>query len=277
VPLVEKGRGKTRQARFWAYRGDEAHPFNVFDFTASRSRAGPLKFLHRDGSRDFQKVFRGYLQADAFPGYDVLFEKGDVVEVACWAHARRKFFEAKDTDLARGMEALARIRQLYDVEREAKEFNGEENPSVELLARRRLALRQEQSRPLLDAFKTWLDDQVRSALPKSAMGQAIRYALSNWAALCRYTEDGRLPIDNNAVERMLRIVALGRKNWLFAGSERGGRTAAILFTIISSAKRHDLNTWAYLRDILVRLADLKPGELETLLPGRWQDSHATSA
>ena len=109
------------------------------------------------------------------------------------------------------------------------------------------------------------------------MGQAMRYALSNWDALCRYTEDGRIPIDNNAVERMLRIVALGRKNWLFAGSPRGGRTAAVLFTIISSAKRHGLNTWAYLRDILIRLADLKPGELETLLPDRWQDSQAKLA
>jgi transposase len=275
VPLVEKGRGKTRQAHFWGYRGDEAHPYDVFDFTANRSRAGPLRFLRRDKANVSHR-FRGYLQADAFPGYDVLFAKGDIVEVGCWAHARRKFFEAKETDLPRGMEALARIRQLYDVEREAKQRAGE-NASEERLAECRLARRRERSQRLLDSFKTWLDEQVRSTLPKSAMGRAIRYALSNWDALCRYTEDGRLRIDNNAVERMLRIVAMGRKNWLFAGSERGGRTAAILFTIIASAKRHGLCTWAYLRDLLVRLADLKPGELEELLPDRWQDSQATPA
>jgi len=288
VPLVERGRGKARQARFWAYRGDEVYPYDVFDFTSSRSRDGPLRFLRRaasDGlpSKDPAKSFRGYLQADAFPGYDVLFERGDVVEVGCWAHARRKFFEAKETDLACGMEALARIRQLYDVERDAKEQAGEDVTSERLttserLAACRLALRRERSRPLLDAFKAWLDERIRSGLlPKSAMGQAVRYALSNWDALCRYTEDGRIRIDNNAVERMLRIIAVGRKNWLFTGSDRGGRTAAILFTIIASAKRHGLNTWAYLRDVLVRLADLKPGELEQLLPDRWRDSQTTPA
>ena len=124
-------------------------------------------------------------------------------------------------------------------------------------------------------MKSWLDEQYGKILPRSALGEAMAYALSNWAALCRYTEDGDLPIDNNAVERMLKLIALGRKNWMFAGSERGGHTAAVLFTIISSAKRHKLNTWAYLRDVLWRLADLKPGELEQLLPDRWQDSRAT--
>jgi len=277
VPMMEKGRGKTKRSYLWGYRGDEDHPFNVFDFTTSHSREGPIKFLRRDGEKDPEKMFHGYLQADALSVYDALFEKGDIVEVACWAHARRKFFEAKETDLACGMEALARIKHLYDVEREAKELDDGENLSAEFLAGRRLALRQEKSRPLLESFKTWLDEQSRSTLPKSAMGQAIRYALSNWDALCRYTEDGRISIDNNAVERMLRIVALGRKNWIFAGSPRGGRTAAILFTIISSAKRHNLNTWAYLRDILIRLSDLKPGELEKLPPDRWQDSQAKPA
>jgi transposase len=281
VPLVEKGRGKTRQAYFWAYRGDENYPYDVFDFTAGRSRAGPMAFLRRDEADDSpsegsRKSFHGYLQADAFPGYDVLFEKGDIVEVGCWAHARRKFFEAKETDLPRGMEALARIRQLYDVERESKDLAGEP-ASDDRLAECRLALRREKARPLLDAFKNWLDEHARSTLPKSAMGQAIRYGLSNWDALCRYTDDGRLPIDNNAVERMLRIVALGRKNWLFAGSERGGRTAAILFTILSSAKRHGRCTWSYLHDVLVRLADLKPGELEELLPDRWHESQPAAA
>ena len=192
-----------------------------------------------------------------------MFRLGDIVEVGCWAHARRKFFEAKETNLALGMESLARIGLLYEVEEQAKEMSAED----------RRALRQERAVPLLTSMKTWLDQQAGNVLPKSPMGEAVGYALNNWTALCRYTEDGDLPIDNNAVERMLKLIALGRKNWMFAGSERGGRTAAVLFTLISSAKRHNLDTWAYLRDVIVRLADLKPRELEQLLPDRWKDSH----
>jgi transposase len=262
VPVLVPGRGKTQEARMWAYRGDGEHPYDVFDFTMTRKRDGPLKFLRRDEPRKTDAGFRGYLQADAYAGYDVLFRLGGIVEVACWAHARRKFFESKEMNLAVGLEALARVKQLYEVEDAAKELSSAE----------RLALRRERAVPLLGSMKIWLDEQYGKVLPRSALGEAIGYTLSNWAALCRYTEDGDLPIDNNAVERMLKLIALGRKNWMFAGSERGGHTAAVLFTIISSAKRHKLNTWAYLRDVLWRLADLKPGELEQLLPDRWQDS-----
>jgi transposase len=264
VPVLVPGRGKTQEARLWAYRGDAGHPYDVFDFTMTRKRDGPLKFLRRDEQSKAEEGFRGYLQADAYAGYDVLFRLGGIVEVGCWAHARRKFFEAKETDLARGLEALARIRLLYEVEEAARELSATE----------RLAMRQERAVPLLASFRTWLDEQSAQALPRSAMGEALNYTLSNWAALTCYAADGDLPIDNNAVERMLKLIALGRKNWMFAGSERGGHTAAVLFTIISSAKRHKLNTWAYLRDVLWRLADLKPGELEHLLPDRWRDSRA---
>ena len=141
----------------------------------------------------------------------------------------------------------------------------------------RFALRQERALPLLGAMKHWLDEQYAKVLPRSALGGAMGYALGNWQALLRYTEDGGIPIDNNLVEQMLKLVAIGRKNWLFAGSERGGRTAAVLFTLISSAKRHELNTWTYLRDVLWRLADLKPGELAELLPDRWRDSRPPPA
>ena len=264
VPVLVPGRGKTQEARMWAYRGDHDYPFNVFDFTMTRQRAGPLRFLRRDEGSRAEQGFRGYLQADAYAGYDVLFRLGGIVEVGCWAHARRKFFEAKETDLARGMEALARVKLLYEVEDAAKELS-----SVE-----RLALRQGRAAPLLAALKNWLDECYAKILPRSAMGEAMAYTLSNWEALTRYAADGDIPIDNNAVERMLKIIGLGRKNWMFAGSERGGQTAAVLFTIISSAKRHRLNTWAYLRDVLWRLADLKPGDLEQLLPDRWHDSRA---
>jgi transposase len=128
----------------------------------------------------------------------------------------------------------------------------------ELSPTERKRLRQERAVPVLTSMRTWLDEQLDKVLPKSPMGAAMSYALGNWVALCRYAEDGDLSIDNNAVERMLKLIALGRKNWLFAGSERGGKTAAVLFTLISSAKRHHLDTWAYLRDVMVRLADLKP-------------------
>ena len=267
VPVLVPGRGKTQEARMWAYRGDHDYPFNVFDFTMTRQRAGPLKFLRRDEGSKADQGFRGYLQADAYAGYNVLFRLGGIAEVGCWAHARRRFFEAKETDLARGLEALARIKLFYEVEDTAKELS-----SVE-----RLALRQERSIPLLASLKSWLDEHYAKVLPRSVMGEAMAYTLSNWAALTRYAADGDLPIDNNAVERMLKIIGLGRKNWMFAGSERGGQTAAVLFTIISSAKRHRLNTWAYLRDVLWRLADLKPGELEQLLPDRWRDSRVPAA
>jgi transposase len=264
VPLLVPGRGRTQRAHLWAYRGDRHHPYNVFDFTVTHTRAGPLKFLKRDADSKPEEGYRGYLQADAFAGYNELFRQGDIVEVGCWAHARRKYFEAKESDMPRGLEALARIKQLYEIEAEAKEL-----PAAE-----RLVLRRERSLPLLGAMREWLDAQYARVLPRGAMGLAMNYSLENWAALCRYCEDGEIPIDNNAVERMLRIIAIGRKNWLHAGSERGGETAAVLFTLISSAKRHRLNTWDYLRDVLWRLADLRPGELDELLPDRWRDAPA---
>jgi transposase len=264
VPVLVHDRGKTQEAHIWAYRGDKEHSFNVFDFTMTHAGAGPARFLGRVDGNSNGNGFRGYLQADAGSPYDPLFRQCDeLIEVGCWAHTRRKFFEAKETNLAAGTEALARIHLLYEVEDQAKEMSAD----------KRWALRQERSVPLLASMKTWLEKQAGNVLPKSPMGEAINYALNNWAALCRYTEDGELPIDNNAVERMLKLIALGRKNWLFAGSERGGKTAAVLFTLISSAKRHNLDTWAYLRDVIVRLADLNPRELEQLLPDRWKDSH----
>jgi transposase len=265
VSLLVPGNGKTRQTHLWGWRGDDQHPYNVFDFTLGHGTAGPLAFLRREEGRPPEEGFRGYLQADAFSSYDPLFRLEGIIEVGCWAHTRRKFFEAKETNLAVGLEALARIGQLYEVEEAARGLSPAE----------RLALRQQRAVPLLASLRTWLDGQYAPVLPKSAMGQAIGYALGNWEALLRYTGDPALAIDNNAVERMLRIVGIGRKNWLYFGSERGAQTAAVLFTLLSSAKRHGLNTWAYLRDVLWRLADLKPGELDELLPDRWKDSRGS--
>jgi transposase len=254
VPVLDETRNTTRRGHLWVYLGDKDHPYNVFDFMPNHSRDGPLNFL---------AGFRGFLQADAYSGYEALYKNGAIVEVACWAHTRRYFFEAKESDAARAHQALAFIRQLYAVEDQGRDLD----------SRARAALRQEQARPILDTFRAWFDAQMSAAdnpvLPKSPMGQAIAYARTNWEALCRYTTDGDLAIDNNAAERALRAVVTGRKNWLFAGSDAGGRTAAVLYSFTSSCQRHKLDSFAYLRDLFTRLPTHPAECLADLLPDRW--------
>jgi hypothetical protein len=256
--------GKTRTGRFWVYVGDEAHPYIVFDYTPNRKRDGPMMFL-----KDWGKDMKRFLQADAFGGYDGIYAGqagGNVVEVACWAHARRKFHEAQQSDHRGSVQALAYIRLLYDVEDQAREqFQaqgkkdraGGEQPK-RTLAAIRLELRQKHSVPRLEEFKKWLESLQStcggSILPKSPMGAAITYALNQWEALKVYTTDGALNIDNNAAENALRRIAVGRKNWLFAGSDNGGRTAAVLFSLIATCQRHNVEPFAYLRDVLTRIA-----------------------
>ena len=251
--------------RIWTYFGDESHPYTFFDFTRSRERDGPARVLAN---------FRGYLQADAFSAYDGIYldSRGAIREVACWAHARRKFFESRDSDLVRANVALARIRQLYEIERGLKARRESEWRDLPLAERAALiaAFRQQHARPILNEFRTWLDEQSLQVLPKSPLAAAIRYTLNQWDALCRYTDDGQLAIDNNAAERSLRGLAIGRRNWLFVGSEQGGHTAATILTLIASAIRHSLDPFAYLRDLLRRLPTIAKTELVTLLPNRWQ-------
>ena len=251
VPVLDRALDRTRTGRLWVYVGDEAHPFTVFDYTTSRRRDGPVAFL---------QGYAGYLQADAYGGYDGIYAGGDVIEVACWAHARRKLFEARTSDPARGHAALARIKELYKVEHDAKEMSSDE----------RRALRQERSKPVLAEFRAWLEAERPKVLPRSPMGGAIGYALSNWAALERYTEDGDLDPDNNEAERAIRAIAIGRKNWLFCGSDNGGRTAATLVSICASCKRHGVNPWAYMRDVLVRVSTEPASRVRELLPDRWK-------
>jgi hypothetical protein len=181
-----------------------------------------------------------YLQADAFAGYDGIYAAGTVKQVLCWAHARRKFFEAKESQPREAHSALAFIARLYEVEREAK--------PLAVDARRNL--RQERSLPVLAEFQTWLTTLACRVLPKSPIGQAIHYVLPRWEGLTRYCADGTLAIDNNLAERTLRPLAIGRKNWLFLGNDRGGHTAAILFSIMASCKANQVEPWAYLRDVL---------------------------
>ena len=228
--------------------------------------------------RDWGKEERVYLQADAFGGYDGIYAGeagGQVTEVACWAHARRKFYDARTSDPVISTQALAYIRLLYDVEDQAKQSA---KKSGHELTSERYRLRQELAVPRLAQFKTWLDSRQAehsgSVLPKSPMGQAMQYTLNQWDALCVYTTDGRLTIDNNASENALRRVAIGRKNWLFCGSDRGGRTAATLFSLIATCQRHQVEPMAYLRDILTRIAAMPVSQLPTLLPDRSQPATA---
>lgn len=271
----------TKTGRFWVYVGDEDHPQIVFDYTPSRSRDGPLGFLQGWGKD--RPVF---LQADAFGGYDGIYRGeagGQVTEVACLAHARRKFYDARTSDAATSTRALAYIRLLYDVEDQAKALAaGETDPKARRrkLVAERLRLRQELAVPRLAQFKTWLESrraaQGGPILPKSPMGLAIAYALNQWDALGVYTTDGDLAIDNNVSERALRRIAVGRANWNFCGSDNGGHTAAVLFSLVATCERHHVNPFEYLRDVLTRIAAHPMNQLAQLLPDRWQPAPATS-
>jgi transposase len=232
-------------------------PYDVYDFTENRKRDGPADFL---------KGFAGYLHADAFSGYDGIFTGSDgrILEVACWAHARRKFFDARSSSPVEASLILEVIRRLYEVEDRARPLDD--------AARREL--RQAEAVPILQRLRAELDRLSAKLLPKSALAQAVTYALNQWQALCRYTEDGRLTIDNNASERRVRDQAIGRKNWLFLGSEQAGPRAAVIYTIIAGAKRHRIEPWAYLNDVILQLTvDASPDSLERLLPDRWAAAH----
>lgn len=251
---------KTHQlstARLWAYLGDAGHPYNVFDFTLTRKRDGPQTFLAN---------YRGYLHADAFSGYDCLYlpdpltTQARIVEVACNAHARRKFYEARTSDALHAHQALAYYGQLYELERHAKDFSEPQ----------RLQMRQDLSLPILEKFRAWIDKEVEKVLPKSPMAEALGYARNNWTALVRYTEAGYLAIDNNVAEREMKRIAIGRKNWLFIGSPQGGQTAAVLMSFTSTCKRLGVEPWTYLQDVLGRLPTTPAEQMSELAPDNWQ-------
>jgi len=240
---------RTRTGRIWVYRGDDEHPYITFRFTNSRERAGPLEHL---------EFFRGFLQADAFAGYDAIFVGGGVTEVACMAHARRKFVDAMSSSKSAAAEILLLIQKLYDAEREHKECSSEE----------RLAARQKYSIPLLEELKTTLDRHALMCLPKSPLGGAIQYARNQWEAFNTFTTCGALTIDNNLAENALRPIAVGRKNWMFAGSESGGHAIAVMSSIISTCRRLELDPFAYLKAVITRITEEPNCPPEQLLPGR---------
>jgi hypothetical protein len=248
VTMLKDSRGVTRQGRVWIYR--DTHGRCFFDFTETRSRDGPQRIFGD---------YAGYIVADAFPGYDKFFTDGTATEVACWAHTRRKFVTAEPTDPDLAKEALDRIAELYAIEKLAKDMEPEE----------RQALRVRESRPRLGALRNWFAETRPMVLDKSPMGQAIDYALANWEALGRYVEDGRLPIDNNAAERALRCVAVGRKNWSFVGNQAGGETAAAMYSLVETCKAAGVNPREYLQDVLLRISTCS--DVAKLTPHGWKE------
>jgi transposase len=252
--------GEAALAYVWGYAGDASHPYVFYDFRTSRSREGPRAVL---------ADYRGVLVSDGYSVYESLVAEsvGRLVGVSCWAHVRRGFDEARYTTAHPLLhEALAALQQLYDVEDRARDLTDVA----------RAELRSRESAPVLARLRERLEEVSPTLRPRTKLAEAIQYTLTRWESLARYVEDGRIPIDNNLLERLLRPVAIGRKNYLFAGSPQGGRTAAALYTVVQSARRNCLDVLPYLTDVLRRLPALAADDaagLEALLPDRWLATH----
>jgi len=259
VKVLDRKLPFARIGRIWPYVGDAHHPVIVYDYTPTRSRAGPAKFL---------EGYKGYLQADAYSVYDAFFkgERG-MIEVGCWMHARRYVYKALEADQRMGP-ALHLIARVYAVEDRAK--------ALALSAEQRLALRQRVSVRLMERLHKYLLELKQDVLPKSSSGTAVRYALNQWEALTRFLEDGELEIDNGASERANRDIALGRGNWTFFGSDNGGRTAAVLRSFIASCKRSGVEPFAWFRNVLSRIASHPITQLTELLPHNWKPVGSTT-
>lgn len=243
-----------RTAYAWLYLGDAANPYTLFDVTAGRGEEYPAAFL---------KGYSGFVHADGYAGYNIVHGSG-TRHIGCWAHVRRKFVEARTNNPAKASEALAYIRTLYAVEKELLD--------EKLLGAFAVSRRQTRAGPIVEKFGVWLEQEERSALPKSPFGLAVSYARNQWPTLGRYLNEARFTIDNNVAERAVRPLSIGRKNWLFIGGDGGLGSASVVLSLCASAKRHGLNPWAYLSDVLTQLA-AKPAEVSHLLPDAWAKDH----
>ena len=256
VSLLAPGKGKTRRAYVWVYRTTNfvARRAVLFDFTTSRAGEHPRRVL---------QGFGGTLVTDDFSGYHELHAQG-VTAAFCMAHARRKLYEAHKLNGSQiAGQAVTLIAKLYEIEREAREFEPEA----------RWLLRRQRSRPIVDALHTWLTEQRQKLANADVTAKAIDYSLSNWRALTRYLDDGNVPIDNNAAENAVRPLCVGRKNWLFVGSQQAGERAAVVMSLIESAKLNGHDPWAYLKDVFERLPTLKQRDLAQLLPHNWRPAN----
>lgn len=253
LPLQVKGNGKLKKARLWVYvRGGTDPSLAAYDFSLDRSKRRPLDYLNG---------YRGYVHADAYNGYDELFRQEGIIEVGCWAHARRKFDEAVSSRPQEATDILARIARLY---------HEVETPCASVSPEERRRCRQEHAAPILAGIFEKLEELKQQMIPSEPLRQAVDYALNQRQALCRYLEDGRLRPDNNLAENAMRPVTLGRKNWLFVGSERGGRAAALFMSLIQSCKNCDVNPWVYFDDMLRRIMIHPVSRLRELLPDQWK-------
>jgi len=257
MPMLSAGKppaeskGRTANARMWVYVGDDANPYNVFDFTLNRGRDGPKHFL---------KGYRQVLLADGYGGYNGVVAGNEITRAGCWAHVKRKVIDAEKSAPEIAREAVERVRALYAIERQAREASVEE----------RLEVRRKQSAPLLAQLRERLLIWRGQLLPKHPMAEAINYALGQWAELNAFCSDGEVPIDNNVSEREMKRVVLNRKNSLFVGNPRGGRTAAILTSLTSTCRRHDVDPQLYLTQLLTNLPQLRLSQLPQWLPDQWK-------
>ena len=253
LPMLSKG--KAANARMWVYVGDDENPYNIFDFTLNRGRDGPKYFL---------KDYRQVLLADAYGGYNGVVAGNAITRAGCWAHVRRKVIEAEKAAPEIAREAVALVRGLYAVERQAKEVSTAE----------RLQMRQTNSAPVLAGLREKLLDWKEQLLPKHPMAEAANYALSQWEELNVFCSDGAVPIDNNVSEREMKRVVLNRKNSLFVGNARGGRTTAILASLTSTCRRHEVDPQRYLTQLLFNLPSLRVRDLPAWLPDQWKRTQA---
>lgn len=269
VPLQDPVTGKISTARFWNYLDDQEQRLAVFEFTDSHERKWPARFLEN---------YRGYLQADAYNGYDGIYLKseGRIIEVGCWQHARKRYKESATID-SRAAVAMAFIKSLYKIEQRLRQWCREEGKELTLDQRAAhiLEVRQREAKPLVDSFREWIDKTIGNVLPKSKLGEALKYTHNQWPALCEFLKCGLLDMDNNAAERAHRGIAIGRKNWMKVVGPRGGKAAAIHFSLIASCKLNDVEPFSYLVDVLNRLPKTAPADRIQLLPNHWKPQPAT--
>jgi transposase len=255
TPIKVQDRSKAKNikiGRVWIYRGDDSNPVNLFDYTSGRARAGPIAFL---------AGFDGFLLGDCFSGNQALCAETGCTHVACHAHARRYWIKAELNYKKASAAILKMYSQLFDIERDAKEL-GVKGKDLKLM-------REQEAKPILEAMKIWLDQNALIALPKSTFGKAIQYCLNNWTELNNYLLDGDLRIDNNLAEQEMKRVAVFRKNALFFGSDKGGENAEVFMSLISTCRRHNVEPWTYLTDVIEKLTIDPDQDLDSLLPHLW--------